>query len=200
MNVTSNEENKVKQTANVVRGDQAGRDIFKDSTFIIQPVASPMARMIAKFRQETAADCEMRQTIERLQRWLESDGHVIGLDEKLRQGGRPDIILVAIEAKDRFAKCLLRHELSPAAQEIYAFLLAKTHQLFLAIIYPSICRGGTPAEIDKLLVGEVYDKVETLLEDNPLEITPDEVMGMLYWLTGNCHLQWKKHADLQSSV
>ncbi len=38
MNDTQSDDNKVKQTANVVRGDQAGRDIIKDSTFIIQPV------------------------------------------------------------------------------------------------------------------------------------------------------------------
>lgn len=155
-----------------------------------------MARMIAKYRVETSNDREVKQTIERLQRWFRSEGDVIGLDEKLRLGEREDLIALAIEAKDRFSKCLLRHEYSPAAQEIYAFLLAKTYQIFVSIIHPHICRGATAAEIDKLLVSEVYDKVEVLLEDNPLEIMPEEVMGMLYWLTGNCHLKWAKNANL----
>jgi hypothetical protein len=159
-----------------------------------------MARMIAKFRLETSNDREMKHTIEILQRWFRSDGDVIGLDEKLRLGNRADLILLAIEAKDRFSKCLLRHEYSPAAQEIYAFLLAKTYQIFVSIIYPQICRNVAAAEIDRLLVSEVYDKVEALLEDNPLGIMPEEVMGMLYWLTGNCHLKWSKDVNLQPSV
>ncbi len=195
----TNGDNKVEQKANVVQGDQAGRDVNKP-TFVYHGAVTPMARMIAKFRVETANDREMRQTIERLQRWFRSESDVIGLDEKLRLGDRADLILLAIEAKDRFAKCLLRHEYSPAAQEIYAFLLAKTYQIFVSIIYPQICRGATAAEIDRLLVSEVYDKVEALLEDNPLEIMPEEVMGMLYWLTGNCHLKWSKNAHLQSSI
>jgi len=195
----SNDRNKVEQTGNLVRGDQAGRDVIKP-TFVYEGTATPMARMIAKFRIETENDREMKMTIDRLQRWFKSEGDVIGLDEKLRLGERADIIKLAIEAKERFSKCLLRHEYSPAAQEIYAFLLAKTYQIFVTIIYPQICRGSTAAEIDRLLVTEVYDKVEALLEDNPLEISPEEVMGMLYWLTGNCHLQWSKNVDLQSRV
>jgi hypothetical protein len=191
----TNCDNTVEQKANVVRGDQAGRDVNKP-TFIYQSAATPMARMIAKYRVETSNDREVKQTIERLQRWFRSEGDVIGLDEKLRLGEREDLIALAIEAKDRFSKCLLRHEYSPAAQEIYAFLLAKTYQIFVSIIHPHICRGATAAEIDKLLVSEVYDKVEVLLEDNPLEIMPEEVMGMLYWLTGNCHLKWAKNANL----
>lgn len=195
----TNDGNKVDQTGNLVRGDQAGRDVNKP-TFVYQGTASPMARMIAKFRLETENDREMKLAIERLQRWFKSEGDVIGLDEKLRLGDRTDIIQLAIEAKERFSKCLVRHEYSPAAQEIYAFLLAKTYQIFVTIIYPQICRGASAAEIDKLLVTEVYDKVEALLEDNPLEISPEEVMGMLYWLTGNCHLKWSKNANLQSRV
>jgi hypothetical protein len=192
-----NGSNEVEQTDNVVHGDQAGRDIHKPTTIIQQAAGvTPMARMIERFRAETAADREVRQTIERLQRWMKADGHVIGLNQKLEAGGRMDIIRMAVEAKDRFAKCIMRHEFSPAAQEIYAFLLAKTHQLFVTLIYPGICRGESPAQIDQRLA-DVYGRVEALLEDNPLGITPEEVMGMLYWLTGNCHLQWKEqHANL----
>lgn len=191
--------NSVDQNGNFVRGDQAGRDINKP-TFVYQGTVSPMARMIAKFRLETENDREMKLTIERLQRWFKFEGDVLGLDEKLRLGDRTDLTEFALVAKDRFSKCLLRHEYSPAAQEIYAFLLAKIYQIFVTIIYPEICRGASAAEIDKLLVAEIYDKVEALLEDNPLEISPEEVMGMLYWLTGNCHLRWSKHANLQPSV
>lgn len=192
-------DNEVKQTANAVGGDQAGRDVNKPTYNYYAP-ASPMARMIEKFRHEKKQNQEIRKTIEHLERWFKSNGDVMGIEEKLRRGHRPDIIELAIEAKDRFAKCLIRHQYSPAAQEIYAFLLAKTHQLFSSIIYPEICAGARSYQINQLLVDQVYGKVESMLEDNPLGITPEEVMGMMYWLTGNCHLKWSKNADLQPHV
>jgi hypothetical protein len=195
--------NEVKQKGNVVEGDQAGRDIHKHEHFHLPPAQqlSQMARMILKYRTEAANDSEIKVTIEQLQRWQKRPtGDVMGLEEKLRNGNRPDVIDTAIAAKDRFAKLLTKHEYSCAAQEIYAYLLAKIHQLFSSVVYTKISRGGTPEEIDKLLVTEVYDRVETILEDNPLGITPEEVVGMLFWLTGNCHLKWNSNANLQSSI
>ncbi len=189
-----------KQTANVVGGDQAGGSIYKGNTFQLGP-ATPMSDLIAKYRMECERDAGIRQTIEELQRYrLPPEGEVIGLEEKLRQGGRPELVHLAIAAKDRFEKCLLKHEFSPAAQEIYVHLLAKVWQLFQQMVYPAICRGESPKDVDLLLGNEVYPKVEALLESNPLKLKSDEVMGMLYWLTGNCHLKWKRHADLQSSI
>ncbi len=189
-----------KQVANVVSGDQAAGDIFKGNTIVLGTV-TPMSRLIAKYRAEKEQNRSIRETIEVLQRYRSPpDGEVVGLAEKLRQGEREELLHFAMVAKDRFEKCLLRHEFSPAAQEIYAFLLAKVWQLFSQIVYPAICRGAAAQEIDHLLAHEVYAKVEELLEDNPLAIQCDEVMGMLYWLTGNCHLKWKRHADLQPSV
>lgn len=192
-------ESQVKQTANIVSGDQAGRDI-NTTTYVYQGRPTPMARMIEKFRREASNDSAMSETIQLLQRWHKADGHVIGLEEKLEQGNRRDLIIFAMEAKERFSRSLVRHQYSPAAQEIYAFLLAKIYQIFVSIIYPEICRGVGMDKVDKLLVSEVYNQVEALLEDNPLQITPEEVMGMLYWLTGNCHLKWSKDANIQSSV
>lgn len=193
--------NEVKQKGNVVGGDQAGRDIHKHIHLPAPHLQSQMARMISKYRTETEKDREIKIIIEQLQRWQKRPvGDVMGLEEKLRKGKRPDVIDTAISAKDRFAKILIKHEYSCAAQEIYAYLLAKVHQLFSSVIYTKICRGASPEEIDKLLITEVYDKVEIILEDNPLDIAPDEIMGMLFWLTGNCHLKWNPNADLQPSV
>ena len=160
-----------------------------------------MSRMIAKYRAETERDREIKIIIEQLQRWQKRPvGDVMGLEEKLRKGNRPDVVDTAIAAKDRFSKILVKHEYSCAAMEIYAYLLAKVHQLFSSVIYTKICRGASADEIDKLLVTEIYEKVEIILEDNPLDITPEEIMGMLFFLTGNCHLKWNSNADLQPSV
>ena len=195
------ESNEVKQKGNVVGGDQAGRDIHKHIYPHAPTHTSQMSRMISKYRAETERDHEIKIIIEQLQRWQKRPaGDVMGLEEKLRKGNRPDVIDTAIAAKDRFSKILVKHEYSCAAMEIYAYLLAKVHQLFSSVIYTKICRGASADEIDKLLVTEVYEKVEIILEENPLGISPEEIMGMLFFLTGNCHLKWNCNADLQPSV
>jgi hypothetical protein len=162
---------------------------------------SQMSRLIARYRTETTNDQKVRQMVERLKHWHERpDGDVIGLEEKLRRGNRPDLIEFAMLAKERFARALARHEYSPAAQEIYAYLLAQVWVIFSDLVYSKIAQGASSDEVNLTLVNEVYPRVEKLLEDNPLTIDVAEIKGMLFWLTGNCHVKWTSDANLQPSV
>lgn len=193
----------VKQAGNIVGGDQAAGDINKHHHVHLPPSSqrTKMSLLIEKYRTETENDKQIKVLIDRLQRWEErAVGDMMGLEEKLKKGNRPDIILTAIAAKDCFSKLLVKHEYSAAAKEIFAYLLAKVHLLFQNIVYPAIQRGVPPADIDLLLITEVHDKVEIILEDNPLGIAPEEIMGMLYFLTGNCHLKWSVDANLQPGI
>jgi hypothetical protein len=163
--------------------------------------SSQMSRLIARYKTETKNDQKVRLMVERLKHWHERpDGDVIGLEEKLRRGKRPDLIDFAMLAKERFARALGRHEFSPAAQEIYAYLLAQVWVIFSELVYSRIVQGASPEAVNLVLVNEVYPRVEKLLEDNPLSIDVAEIKGMLFWLTGNCHVKWTSDANLQPSV
>ena len=37
----------------------------------------------------------------------------------------------------------------------------------------------------------VYAKIAECLGENILELYDDEIAGMLFYLTGNCHIKWK---------
>lgn len=162
---------------------------------------SPMTRLITRYKAETENDQKVKRLVEQLQKWRERPvGDVIGLEEKLRRGKRPDMIDFAMLAKERFARALGRHEYSPAAQEIYAYLLAQMWVIFSELVFTKIGQGASPEAVNLVLVNEVYPRIEKLLEDNPLGIDPAEIKGMLFWLTGNCHVKWAPDANLQPSI
>jgi hypothetical protein len=41
-----------------------------------------------------------------------------------------------------------------------------------------------------LVQSQIISPVSELLGENVLDIYPDELSGMLYFLTGNCHIRW----------
>jgi len=162
---------------------------------------SRMALLIARYKVETEKDRKVKQMIATLREYHERpEGDVIGLEEKLRRGGRPDLIDFAVVAKEKFARAMMRHENSPAAQEIYAFLLVRVWVLFTDMVYPKIVAQEPPEVIMKSLVDEVYPRLEEQLDENPLGLDLVQIKGMIYWLTGNCHLKWAPDANLQPSV
>ena len=41
-----------------------------------------------------------------------------------------------------------------------------------------------------LIAQAVLHRVRRLLGENPLRLFAEEINGMLYFLTGNCHIRW----------
>jgi hypothetical protein len=46
--------------------------------------------------------------------------------------------------------------------------------------------------IQRALVDSVITPIEDVLGENPLLLDAVEVMGMIYYLTGNCHIRWHR--------
>lgn len=160
-----------------------------------------MAQLIERYKAETEKDRNLREMVAKLREWHERpEGDVIGLEEKLLRGGRPDLVDFAVVAKEKFARVMMRHENSPAAQEIFAHVLAQVWVLFTELVYPRLVAKDPPQEIGRLLVDDIYPRIDTLLEQNPLGLDQAQIKGMIFWLTGNCHLKWAPDANLQPSV
>jgi hypothetical protein len=39
--------------------------------------------------------------------------------------------------------------------------------------------------------------MQDIVDENEVPMQPQEILGMLYYLTGNCHIKW--HADVSIS-
>lgn len=180
----------------------AGRDITINTTTAARPTF--MSQMKEKFAHERANNVEFRSVIDSLRYYQEPiDPKRVSLQEKLELGERLSYIPEALRSKELFAKCMARHSLSQTAQEVIAYCLGRINHLFRARIVPRIIRRDPAEVVDTALVDEVIDPVLKELEENILGLMPQELTGMVYFLTANCFLWWHQrdsNADLSSGA
>lgn len=126
-----------------------------------------------------------------------------GLEEKLQDGGfQKMFIQKAIIQKEMYAKRATKYECYPAAQEIILSLFARIKNEFDVRIYPMIIKGGADVpsimqEVHKQIVSPILQMIETNGEnDQSLYFNMDHIYGMIYYLTGMCHLNWKDYDNI----
>jgi hypothetical protein len=78
-------------------------------------------------------------------------------------------------------------------QTIYATLMGKVYEEFQIWVRPAVVKGASREVIDQLVYNHVIKPVVAELETCPEynEAAMPTVRGMLYFLTGNCHLVWR---------
>jgi len=185
------EDNHVEQTGNTVYGDQAGRDIIKH---VIEQTGHPKIKALyVKLQEEAKNNSQLSHFIEELEEYTRKiDSEIIGLEEKLKLGSRDYILEFASKSKEKFVKKLSRYQFSESAQKIFVVLLAETFTRFHRSVYPLICAGRDIAEVNDAISREISGPITKMLGENIMELCAVEVEGMLYFLTGNCHIKWSK--------
>lgn len=125
-----------------------------------------------------------------------------GLEEKLQDGGfQKMFIQKAIIQKEMYAKRATKYECYPAAQEIILSLFARIKNEFDVRIYPMIIAGAdVPSimqEVHKQIVSPILQMIEMNgANDQSLYFNMDHIYGMIYYLTGMCHLNWKDYDNI----
>ena len=125
-----------------------------------------------------------------------------GLEEKLQDGGFQKIFIQkAIIQKEMYAKRATKYECYPAAQEIILSLFARIKNEFDVRIYPMIITGvDVPLimqEVHKQIVSPILQMIETNgANDQSLYFNMDHIYGMIYYLPGMCHLNWKDYDNI----
>lgn len=125
-----------------------------------------------------------------------------GLEEKLQDGGFKKMsIQKAIIQKEMYAKKATRYECYPAAQEIILSLFARIKNEFDIKIYPMILKGADVSsimqEVHRQIVSPILQMIETNgANDQSLYFNMDHIYGMIYYLTGMCHLNWKDYDNI----
>ena len=125
-----------------------------------------------------------------------------GLEEKLQDGGFQKIFIQkAIIQKEMYAKRATKYECYPAAQESILSLFARIKNEFDVRIYPMIITGvDVPLimqEVHKQIVSPILQMIDTNgANDQSLYFNMDHIYGMIYYLTGMCHLNWKDYDNI----
>ena len=187
--------NEVTQTENIVDGDLVGRDknITTNNINVTHNKSAYLNELYQKFLSEEKDNQQFKNFMEELDYYhsqIEND-IVLGLENKLIAGSRGNIIWYAKEVKERFHKKLLQtSQFSEVAQKINVYLLATVRSYYMLEVYPLICSNEDPLLINAHIKEKIINPLITELGDNLLGFTPDDIQGMLYFLTGNCHIKW----------
>lgn len=156
--------------------------------------ATPLARLYERLRQDGGGNQMAAEMYGKLQHFcsVSTDGDVRGLEEKLTASERKDRIRSAERLKEQAAKLIMKWQTSGTAQEIFAMILSKLYTAFTLNVTPVVEKGAPRDVVDQLIYKEVIQAAEAFLGDNDLNLHDDDLLGLLYFLGGNCHIRWDK--------
>ena len=124
------------------------------------------------------------------------------LEEKLTDGGfRPSRIAEAKRLKEMFARIAMRYDCYPSAQKIIHSLFARIKHEFDDNIFPLIESQQPLNIVMKQIRESIVIPIRDMLEangahDTVLGFNEDHIYGMIYYLTGMCHLNWKDYDNV----
>ncbi|MHA7610093.1 ABC-three component system protein [Elizabethkingia meningoseptica] len=127
----------------------------------------------------------------------------IGLEQKLKDTGFTDReILKALFLKEKYAKRVILGEMFQAQQEIDVEIFSIIDSNFEAYVYPLIINGTEKSIVLQRLMEKVIQPILDILNregesDDFLNYNANDIYGMLYFLTGKCHLNWKDYDSVQ---
>lgn len=125
-----------------------------------------------------------------------------GLEEKLNDGYVPtSMIEKAVRQKESYAKKAEKYSCYTAAQEIDLELFAYIKDRFDVYVYPLICNKREYADVMKAIDINIVQPLYSILcenggDDNFLNYNTNNIYGMIYYLTGMCHLNWTDYDNI----
>lgn len=154
-----------------------------------------LSSLFEKLKDEFDVDKKTDDISDNLKRFSEQRD-TIGLEQKLIDGNRSYMLEDAAWYKQEYYKKLTRFQFFEPAQEIHAFLLSVVLEKFRNLIYPMIRSDKSDEEISKVISLEIIDPiVRTIQEegcDDIMGLSAVDIEGMIYFLTGHCHIKWAK--------
>ena len=167
-------------------------NIFQTS----QAPQSRLASWFAKLQEDFKNDCRLQKKMDDIMHYRTKLPHTIGLQCKLQDGGFSKIAIdKARRQKQSYAKKATRFQYFEIANKIDNYLFAIVSEHFDREVLPLIedekpLREINQAVYDKVIMPVLQELDAVGAADTCLCYTLDDVFGMLYYLTGNCHINW----------
>lgn len=113
------------------------------------------------------------------------------LKMKLEESGRAYLVEDAELLKERFTKIIMRSSFSETAQFAYAQILSKIRTAFMTLVMPMIKQKGISIkEVEEVVFHSIIEQIHFEIGGTSYAHTTEDIRGMLYFLTGNCHIEW----------
>lgn len=182
---------------------QAARDLTinnygeQSTTYSVQ-----YKKLADEFEKELrSGDTDLKTFIAKIKHYTSKIDDFIGLKEKLKEAGYEADYKWALRCKEMYSQMLTENDLSLASQKIHAFLLARICTLFNLHIRGAIDDGTPKEDVRELIIQKIIFPVQNMIgENNVLGLLDDDIMSMIYFLTGNCHIRWKSNDNLPPTL
>jgi hypothetical protein len=169
-------------------------DVVQGDKYVGASALLPLEKAIAAIQASIVDNPEMEEVIEELAEYTTNrpDREIIGVEKKLENGGREDLVENAVYLKNKFERYLAKKQLSFVEQHVYAHVLAMIDTIFSQKIRPLILDGRPKVEVDAAVHEKIIEPVYQSVVGFNSSVTSNLVVGMLYFLTGKCHLIWEQ--------
>ncbi|GGC55309.1 hypothetical protein GCM10011387_06160 [Pedobacter quisquiliarum] len=152
-----------------------------------------LSSLFERLNQEYNADNRIDDINHDLKRYmLERD--VVGLEQKLIDGNIEHLYEDAMWLKEEYSKKLTKFVFFEPAQQIHAYLLAIIIEKFRNLIYPLLREGKLESEIMKVVSEHINTPLLNIIREEGcndiMGLTATDVDGMVFFLTGRCHIKW----------
>lgn len=162
---------------------------------------SRLGQRFKRLKEEVENDIRYDGFIEDFKRYnTELDGK--SMPDKLADGGFNALYIQrATIRKHQYSKKLEKNKLYETAQLIDMELFAIINLHFETYVEPLIERNAERSEIKACVKEKIVDPIFKLInedgqEDTFLNYNVDDIFGMIFFLTGKCHLNWTVYDSL----
>lgn len=187
-------DNDISLSGSSIGGKFTGRDDFSINISSNYERSTYLHDLYEKFQKEIEADPGLKEICKELDYFtsqVEND-QMIGLERKLEAGAKPAMVIqYAKHTKEKFhKKLMLTSQYSVVAQDINVYILSKIHRGFMMEIYSLICSNEHESKIQAVIAERIINPLKIELGLNLFKYDEDDIMGMIFFLTGNCHIKW----------
>ncbi|MCO4794298.1 MAG: hypothetical protein KC493_11325 [Bacteriovoracaceae bacterium] len=174
-------------------------DVFigvKNELTFVKPDVNPKAilALVERYKDLPEDDIDFLEMKNELEDYRQPrpNREIIGVEAKLKAGNRAELINIAKEYKSDANERLAKYEFSSHASAIHLTIMTKIEEKFNSYIVPIIQAGVSNEIIDKaistIVIEPLYDEVRVA----DITLSPKRIRGMMFLMTGNCHIKWSK--------
>ena len=174
---------------NVIAGkDIVGRDKI---THNILPSPRQLDLLSENYKKEVEENKTTTSIIDELNHYNNKRTEIRDLTKKLNDAGFECLIDEAEELKELVAKLIIKNQNYKSAQKIITYLLSEVESIFNSKIKHKLKNLDEVNQVKSLIREHIECEVGDKLGENVLEIFNRQISGMVFFLTGNCHLEWE---------
>lgn len=180
---------------NEINGNSPGGDLNIGTNISFKEVrtkSNALTNLLLRSKELCETDQEYRYMLEELQEYLKprAGRKIVGLEEKLKEGNRLDLLEDALYLENKFARRVTKYQFSISEEIIYCHCLSKINSSFSHHVKPLFKNTVNTAIIDRVIYDRIVEPLYEEVSEVSTAISFDLIRGMIFFLTGKCHLRW----------